>query len=232
MRASVPPEQVALEQVGTIEEYTRLHVAGISEPSPLARLMIIASVLRRCTQYVIQSQGMDVPPCDVRSRYQEVHSALLYLETESHFERPIGRAAECVQDGLPNSHSEALVVISYALYHLCHCLLSHASLLRQRTISHASGPPLSPTRHVIQENEAHAVELSLALSYSSTTGFAARCSFLSYCAIVSAVMHAVNLNTSTDQIQQQPNECLEVFSRYIANNSSYWRKSSVIVSKQ
>lgn len=223
-------EIIPSEQTGTIEKYTRLHIAGASEPSPLARLMIIASVLSRCTQYVIQSQVMDVPPWDVRSRYQQVHSALLYLETELHFERPVLEAAEIAQDGLPNSHSGALIVISYALYHLCHCLLSHASLLRQRMVFHSVNPPLSFVRRAAQDNQAHAIELSLSLGYSSTTGIAARCSFLSYCAIVSAVIHAVNRNAQTHHIRQQSEECLEVCSQFLARNSTHWRNSGVMVS--
>jgi hypothetical protein len=192
--------------------------------------MIVASVLSRCSQYVIQSSDVDVPPWDVRSQYQQVHSALLYLETELHFERPIREAVERSRTGPTSSHEGAPIVISYALYHLCHCLLSHASLLRQRMVSHTVGPPLTFTRHAAEDNQAHAAELSKLLGYSSRTGIAARCSFLSYCAIVSAVIHAISRNSETTQIQDQAEESLEISSQFLANNSGYWHNSGVMVS--
>lgn len=191
--------------------------------------MIVASVLSKCSQYVIQSSDVDVPPWDVRSQYQQVHSALLYLETELHFERPVRDAVEQSRHGPTNSHEGAPIVISYALYHLCHCLLSHASLLRQRMVSHTVGPPLTFMRHAAEDNQAHAAELSKLLGYSSTTGIAARCSFMSYCAIVSAVIHAISRNSQASQIQQHSEECLDVCSQFLANNSAYWHNSGVMV---
>jgi hypothetical protein len=225
LRAIVPPERT-----GGLDRYTKGHIAGLSEPSPLARLMIVASVLSRCSQYVIQSSDVDVPPWDVRSQYQQVHSALLYLETELHFERPVREAVERSRTGPTNSHEGAPIVISYALYHLCHCLLSHASLLRQRMVSHTVGPPLTFIRHASEDNQAHAAELSKLLGFSSTTGIAARCSFMSYCAIVSAVIHAISRNSEMARIQQESEESLEVSSQFLANNSTYWHNSGVMVS--
>ena len=201
----------------------------MSEPSPLARLMIVASVLSRCSQYVIQSSGTHVPPWDVRSQYQQVHSALLYLETELHFGRPVREAVERVPSGLPNSHERAMIIISYAMYHVCHCLLSNASHLRQRIVTSPVVPPLTFMRHAAEENLTHAVELSRSLAYSSTTGIAARCSFLSYCAIVSAVIHAVNRNSEVRETQEQSEECLEVCSHFLAQNSAYWHNAGVMV---
>lgn len=193
--------------------------------------MIVASVLSRCSQYVIQSAGTDVPPWDVRSQYQQVHSALLYLEVELHFGRPVHEAVERTVSGLPNSHEGAMIVISYAMYHVCHCLLSNSSHLRQRLNASPVVPPLTFMRHASEDNRAHAVELSRLLGYSSTTGTAARCSFLSYCAIVSAVIHAINRNSETSGSQKQSEECLQTCSQFLANNAPYWHNSKVMVSK-
>jgi hypothetical protein len=218
------------EKTGSIDCYTRRHVAGVPEPSPLARLMIVASVLSRCSQYVIQSSGTEVPPWDVRSQYQQVHSALLYLETELQFGLPVCEAVEQVPNAIPDSHEGAMIMISYAMYHVCHCLLSNASHLRQRTITSPVVPPPTFMRHAAEDNRTHAVELSRSLGYSSTTGIAARCSFLSYCAIVSAVIHAVNCNSEMRETKNQSEECLEVCSQFLARNSAYWHNAGVMVS--
>jgi hypothetical protein len=85
-------------------------------------------------------------------------------------------------------------------------------------------------RHAAEDNQAHAAELSKLLGFSSTTGIAARCSFMSYCAIVSAVIHAISRNSETAQIQQESEESLEVSSQFLANNSTYWHNSGIMVS--
>ena len=218
------------EETGKIDRYNRLQSTGLSEPSPLARLMIIASALSRCSGYIIRCSDEDLPPWDVRSEYQRAHSALLYLETELHFERPVHDAVERLGSGLLNSHDGDLIVISYALYHLCHCLLSHGSLLQQKMVSCAATPPPTFMRYAAQDNQTHAIELSRILEYSSTSGLATRCSFLSYCAMVSAVLHAVNLGSQASQSQQQSKACLEISSQFLANNTLFWRNSSVMVS--
>jgi hypothetical protein len=225
-KGTVPPERT-----GTIDNYTQLHVAGVPELSPLARLVVVASVLSRCSEYVIQSSGTDLPPWDVRSRYQQVQSALLYLETELRFSLPVREAVERTPKTLPNSHEGAMIIISYAMYHVCHCLLSNASHLRQRTITSTIVPPLTFLKHAAEDNQTHAVALSRSLGYSSETGIAARCSFLSYCAIVSAVIHAVNCNSEQSDTRSQASDCLEVCSNFLAQNSAYWHNAGVMVSQ-
>ncbi|USW57166.1 hypothetical protein Slin15195_G104850 [Septoria linicola] len=220
------------EDTEGLAAYTATQTVNLLPPSPLARVLIVASVLSRCSMYAIKKLEMDsqLPPWDAGSEYQKISSALLHLESQLGFEQPLREVSQMYEDATTASqHSTEPILFSNILFHLCQCLLTHFCLLSQRLNYTLQKPPLTFLRLSLQSNFTHAIALSDVLQQGIQLGCPVRGSFTGYAALISGTILAVHGGAQAVRGQQESKLQLESILRFLQRQSVYWPNHTSIV---
>lgn len=223
------------ERTERLAKYARLGISNPAAPSPFARVVITASVLSKCTQYVIQGADADspVPPWDAGSEFQKISSDLLYLESQLQFQRPLRDAVDACRSAAPGEHhSVEPLVLSYAIHHVCHCILNHFCLLRNKLKSYSANPPHSFIRQTLLSGQAHATSLTQLLRDAVEMGCAVRSSFLGYCCLTAAIIHSVNWDAGSSNLQQQSLRDIDFSYQFLERNAAKWPSWGTMVSQR
>lgn len=100
---------------------------------------MVASALGRCSRYVLDNQNKDgknpSSPWDSHSEYASTQTIILRLEAHCDMDMEIKQLIEreMAVDGEIDEQRAGHFILSRALFHLCHCLVNHPFLLRQRS---------------------------------------------------------------------------------------------------
>uniref|UniRef100_A0A8H7KAT8 Xylanolytic transcriptional activator regulatory domain-containing protein n=1 Tax=Bionectria ochroleuca TaxID=29856 RepID=A0A8H7KAT8_BIOOC len=140
-RASLPCDEEAFRQGSFQKTATLYQVSNWTADSDriggnFALTILAASALGRCARYVLHQRDADeLAPWDQRSEFASINTYLLlvshHLRIESTSVDDIAQA-HMKPDGSLDYQDAAHVVFSFAVFHLCYCLLNHPILLRLR----------------------------------------------------------------------------------------------------
>lgn len=215
--------------------YQFLHGKDVEpkKSAPLARVIVTATTLGRCTRYVLQDVNVrcERPPWDTSSDYAAVHSTLLDLEAQFEFRRPIrdALAQDCMIRVQLDRHSAEIVAFSYVLYHLCHCLLNHHFLLRRRLEPYSPKVPPSFFAQASDACRLYARNLTVLLEDARSLGCILHSSFFGYCSLVSGTINALHRYSENLEIQQESRIGLEMNLTFLTAHSNYWENAKPMV---
>lgn len=224
-------------KTNTIGQLLNWNSEVTESPSPLALVMLMASIFGRCTRYVHQNRRADeIPPWDPKSEFSAINSSLLLLESYS----KIGsqRVSDILlNESQANRHTDKQdighLVFAHTLFHLCHCLLNHPFLVRLRLRSFGSKAPTSFSARSLQVGCEHAKQLMDVLRDASDNGFRLESSFYAYCIAVAGGVNSIASHfehQSTDRRQSDIlyyfNECIDALKRL----SKLWDHAGNMVS--
>ncbi|KAJ6104846.1 hypothetical protein N7523_011166 [Penicillium sp. IBT 18751x] len=205
-------------KTNTIGQLLNWNAEITEKPSPFALVMMMASILGRCTRYVHQNRKADeIPPWDPKSEFSVINSSLLLLESYS----KIGnrRTSEILRnEDQPNKAIDRQeighVVFAHTLFHLCHCLLNHPFSVRLRLKAFGSKAPTSFSTRSLQVGCDHARQLMDILRDASENGCRIESSFYAYCIAV-----AGSVNSLASHFEHQNADCRQSDSLYYFNES-------------
>lgn len=114
----------------TLDELKSWDFQDYQSPNACCIAMLMISVFGRCVRYVRCEEYQEhVPLWDANSEFSNLSSLLsratAYFEIVS-----VGRLRSDI-GGLPRSEA-GYIIVTHMLFHLCHCLLNHPFLARQR----------------------------------------------------------------------------------------------------
>lgn len=221
------------EESEELEAYISNGAPQCSQPSSFSRVIIISTILSRCSQYAIQSRrdSHTRPPWDVNSHYTSINSSLIYLESHVNWQQPIRELMKSPEANAEHvSNSIELIVVSQVLHHLCYCILNHHFLLRQILAYCTTKLPVSFLINALQSGLYHAQELNRVLKSALQAGCRTNSSFLSYACLFSATIHAVYRHADTGPVREQAIEDLKFATSFLQRQARYWPNSATIVS--
>jgi hypothetical protein len=214
------------EDSGRVDQFFHDKDVQRKNPAPFARVIVMATVLGRCTRYILQ--GVDVrserPPWDTNSDYAAVHSTLLDLEAQFEFRHPIKEALgqDCMVGGQLDQHSAEPVVFAHALF---------------PPMSMFTEPPLlamPPARALRRESSAHVLllhtrNLTILLEDARSLDCISHGSFFGYCSLVSGTINSLHQYSENLEIQEESRLGLEMNLAFLTAHSTYWENARPMI---
>lgn len=201
--------------------------------SPFARVILIATILSRASQYVMQDVNFrtERPPWNSDSDYAAISSSIVNFEYQVGIHRPLEEALDIPGgfidefDGQPAEHT----VFYYALYHLTQCILNHHFLLRCRLRPYSSRVPPTFTSRAFNTCREHARSLTLLLENAHRLGCRLGASFLGYCTLVAGTINSLYQYDLDANIRLQSKEALDKNIEFLTRHSQYWNNAKLMV---
>ncbi|RAH64593.1 Zn(II)2Cys6 transcription factor, partial [Aspergillus aculeatinus CBS 121060] len=206
-------------------------------PSSLALVILLASILGRCTRYVYGVRHSDeIPPWDTKSEYAAVCSLLLLFEHYAELSPVQVTDLASGRDGImgdPYKYQElGHLIFAHTLFHLCHCLLNHPFILCQSLRPLKSKVPGSFAAQGMKAGIGHAVRLINLLQDVLNAGGPVQSSFYAYCLVVAGGILSIASHETTQSPKPQSSEMLECFQsglHMIDGLASLWPHASHMV---
>ena len=235
-RSGHPQATATLDQL-TSETPT----ASLSSLSTLALTTVMASTLGRCAQYTLGEQenhgtGGLVSPWNPKSKFSAIHSTLLQVESDFGLTDSVTdkiRRNYTSPDGAIDQHRAAPLVFSYALFHVCQCLLYHPFLLKQRLEDVGTRAPLSFISQSLDGCRFAANSLSRIMDEVKAMGCQTLSThydpFYGYCTMVAGTIHAVFLYSTDLSVAEAARIAFDSSMANLEELSLYWKSSSLMV---
>ncbi|KAJ6184820.1 hypothetical protein N7519_006121 [Penicillium mononematosum] len=204
------------KKTNTIGQLLNWNSEVTESPSPFALVMLMASILGRCTRYVHQNRRADeIPPWDPKSEFSAINSSLLLLESYSKVgNRPMSEILqnESQANNTFDIQEVGHLIFAHTIFHLCHCLLNHPFLVRLRLKVFGSKAPASFSARSLRIGCDHARKLVDVLRNASENGHHVESSFYAYCIAV-----AGGVNSLASHFEHQQAECSQSDISYYFN---------------
>jgi hypothetical protein len=111
----------------TLSQLSEQHSFPPVEKSPFALVLLLANLLGRATQVMLQAvnDSNEVPPWDHKSQIAATQSNLIYLEPSLSLQKSLQQSAlqNPAVNGRINQSAVGHVVFSQTLFHLCYRVL-------------------------------------------------------------------------------------------------------------
>ncbi|KAH0844014.1 hypothetical protein FOPE_08656 [Fonsecaea pedrosoi] len=214
------------KETSKLEQLSNGAHSNPAQHSPFAHVILIAYILGRAAQYMLQEFGVNRhPPWDSSSEFAAIGSDLSYLETQMEMHKPLEAMLGPYRNsaGVVDQANAGPIVFARALFHLCNCLLNHPFLLRRKIASCnrvASGRFLS---RAFESGLDSAKGLIGLLQDARKAGCISHTSFYGYCAIISGTIFIMNAHAATGDVQVRCFELLQETTSFIEDISRYWQ---------
>lgn len=201
--------------------------------SPFARVILIATILSRASQYLMQDINFrtERPPWDSDSDYAAIASSIFNFEYQVGIHQPFQEVF-----GLNGGFSSEFggqgsehIVFYYALYHLTQCILNHHFLLRRRLQPYSSRVPQVFTIRALNTCREHAQSLTLLLEDAHRLGCRLRSSFLGYCSLVAGTINSLHQYDIDFDIRLKSKEALNKNIAFLTRHAQYWNNANLMV---
>ncbi|VUC20937.1 unnamed protein product [Clonostachys rosea] len=206
---------------------------GDHTPSFPALVVVLTSILCRCTQSMLQDDQdrQRHPPWDPQSDFAGISSDLLALE--GHFETPIRDTLllSCSAEGVEiDPGVVGSLIFSRTLFCLCHCLLNHPFLLRRRVLATQTRSPSTFISRSLQTSREYATRLVQELNSAQKAGYHMTSSFYAYASTVAASIHVIHMNATDEVVRDSSSEAFALCYQLVTDLSRYWPSCELIVS--
>jgi hypothetical protein len=217
----------------SLDQMTNRMLSVPQQPSPFAQVIIMAHILGRSAQYMLQEFNIRSPhpPWDPHSDFAAIESDLLHFEMQLQMHRPLQDVLSPHLDpeGVPDCHNTGPIVFSRALFHLCYCLLNHPFLLRRRISSCRHPGPPSFTVRSFDLAWQHAQEMIAHIRSALSQGCLFQSSFSGYCIVLAGSIIALYTQHHTAEVRERAQNLLQESLQYLDNIGQYWRNVSTMV---
>lgn len=219
------------EKTITLEEFMHLRPGDADAPqSALAKVVVMAHMLSRAAQYMIQQSDSfnGIPPWDPRSDLAVIESDLIHLETCLRLRTPLPDivAEHSGADGQIDQQRIGPVIFSRALFHLCYCILYHPFLLRKRASKCKMEYPSSLLSRSLDTSFTHAKELTALITAATEAGCLVQASFYGYCAMVAGYIVSLYTGSGDEKAQAEACSLLCANITYLENLGQRWKNAS------
>lgn len=226
-RSSLSEPRLSLDQLA-LSENLGVHAVGY-----LARVVILASTLSRVANYILQQYDVTSqrPPWDHTSDFTVLRSRLTWLEVQLDFDTPIKDAItkQYETTGSWDSSSFESLVFSYALYHLCHCMLQHHFLLRRRFDGCSAKVPTTFLSDAIKTCWKHAQAMTYLLEDAKEVGCTVTASFYGYCTLMAGQINCLHQYSDDKDVQTKSTRALELNKVFLAKHARRWKNAAYMV---
>ncbi|KIW85705.1 hypothetical protein Z517_01097 [Fonsecaea pedrosoi CBS 271.37] len=200
--SSNPQTTLTLAQVSSQGATSEVSASSLS---PLGRVIVLAAELHRTSVYIVQGYDQDdqKPPWAPQSDFSAIRARLSSLEVQLEYDRPIQEVLADYSAMHPSAnarelHSVAPLIFSYALYHLCQCLLHHPFLLRRRFELSNAKFRTNFFAASVGASFKHAKILTETLQKAREAGYSTIASFLGYCALVAGSINFLHSHSDSE----------------------------------
>ena len=209
---------------------------GSYVPGQFALLVLMACTLGRCARYMLDSRQStdELPPFSPQSNYVTISSVLLYyesfIENGSSLDHTV-RLDMLKGDGVIDQQMVGHMILARVLFHLCHCLLNHPFLLRQRVDAAPAKTPTIWLARSLDTGVQHAGLLTAVFRDAKNIGCTVTTSFYGYSLLIAGTIHALSTHSHDKEIQQESMEYLISDIGYLDEIARYWKNTNLIVSE-
>ncbi|KAL2832783.1 hypothetical protein BJY01DRAFT_253713 [Aspergillus pseudoustus] len=171
----------------------------VTKPSLLALVILVASILCRCTRYVTQKPETDsdkVPPWALDSEVSSNQFLPLTLGIQT--------------SGILDRQQVGLLIFGKMLFHLCHCLVNHPFIICVRLRPFATKVPVSFSLRLLQVGREHACQLLDTVREAREAGYEIESSFTAYSIAVAGGIHSIAAHHEQRQAAAQGHHTQEV----------------------
>jgi hypothetical protein len=187
----------------------------------------MASIVGCIAQQMIQHRGKEkIPPWSSGSEYMKSLSRLYESETMAALSGrtlPQVLREEFTLDGNIDQQRTGHLLYSQMLFHLCHCLLSHPFLLREKLKALQRQPPPSFLREAFDRSYEHAAHILQLLADAEDTGCSVEASFYGYCVCISGGIQVLYLNDEATDVREKARKQLQCALDFLANLAKRWK---------
>ena len=220
-RAGTPERTTTLQQMA---EFT----GETPEPADYFSLTVWMASCVGCTaQQMIQHRGKErIPPWSSGSQFMGSLSRLFESETIIGISgRTLSRVLEqdFTLDGNIDQQRVGHLLFSQMLFHLCHCLLSHPFLLREKLKAVRRQAPSSFLREAFERSYEHAGHILQLLADAHQTGCNAEASFYGYCVCIAGGIQVLYLNADSSEVREKARERLQHALGFLAQLAKRWK---------
>jgi hypothetical protein len=173
-------------------------------------------------------------PFNPESQYVAITSILLYYESFIDSGSPVDHVVQqsmLKQDGEIDQQMAGHMLLARVLFHLCHCLLNHPFLLRQRVNATKAKTPETWLARSLQAGKEHAGLLTKVFQDAKNTGCTVATSFYGYCLLIAGTIHSFYTHSQDVNIQQESMEHLITDISHLDEIAKYWKNTTLIVSQ-
>lgn len=220
-RAGTPERTTTLRQMAEVSGET-------PEPVDYFSLTIwMASIVGCIAQQMIQHRGKEtIPPWSSGSEFMKSLSRLYESETMVALAgRTLSQLLreEFTLAGNIDQQRTGHLLCSQMLFHLCHCLLSHPFLLREKLKALPRKPPPSFLREAFTRSYEHAGHILQLLADAQEAGCNVEASFYGYCVCIAGGIQVLHLNDEATNVRDKAHEQLQYALNFLAKLAKRWK---------
>lgn len=194
--------------------------------APFAQVVVLANLLGRTTRCMLQlaDEENTPPPWDHRSEFAAAQSDLTYLEPTTPLQQALEE--EMSHDGSVSDHIDhsALgpIIMSHVLFHLCHCVLHHPFLMKNRFNQISAQRRTDFFSRSSETAYTHAKKLISVIQAAREAGGSPHTSFYSYASVFAGTILALHMNGASEIFRAETAELQEANFVYLEDLSLRW----------
>lgn len=220
-RAGTPERTTTLRQMSEFS-------SEAPEPVDYFSLSIWMASSVGCTaQQMIQHRGKQkIPPWSSGSEFMNSLSRLYESETMVGLSgRTLSQVLreDFTLEGSIDQQRLGHLLFSQMLFHLCHCLLGHPFLLREKLKAVQRQPPSSFLREAFVRSYKHAGHILRLLADAQETGCSVEASFYGYCVCISGGIQVLYLNDESAGVREEAYERLQYALKFLVQLAKRWK---------
>ena len=220
-------------RAGTPERTTTLrHMSEFSSEAPepvdyFSLSIWMASCVGCTAQQMIQHRGKQkIPPWSSGSEFMNSLNRLYESETMVGLSgRTLSQVLreDFTLDGSIDQQRLGHLLFSQMLFHLCHCLLGHPFLLREKMKAVQRQPPPSFLREAFARSYKHAGHILRLLADAQEKGCSVEASFYGYCVCIAGGIQVLYLNDESAGVREEAHERLQYALEFLAQLAIRWK---------
>lgn len=223
------------EQTATLQQLSHITDEAPERLDYFALSIWLANCVGHTSRYMIQNRRNErIPPWSSESEYMRLVSRL--LESETMVDECPGRTlSRAVQNQYTTGDSidqQRLghLLFSQMLFHLCHCLLGHPFLFRQRLKDFRRPSPPSFLYEAFNRCRKHASCILELSADAQAAGCNMETSFYGYCICIAAGVQVLYVNDPSAEIRENSHERYRHALESLAKLADRWKHIGSMVS--
>lgn len=220
-RAGTPERTITLQQMSEISD---------EAPEPVDHFSLtiwMASCAGCIAQQMIQHRGKErIPPWSSVSEFMKSLSRLFESETMLGLsDRKLSNVLQkdFTQDGHIDQQRAGHLLFSQMVFHLCHCLLSHPFLLREKLKAVQRQAPPSFLREAFSRSYEHAECTLQLLNNAQQAGCSVDASFYGYCVCIAGGIQVFYLHGDGSEVRENAREHLQYALDFLKQLAQRWK---------
>jgi hypothetical protein len=215
------------EQTTTLQRLSKISDEAHERLDYFALMIWLASCVGHTSRQMLQNRGDEnIPPWNSESEFMKSLSRL--FESETMVGYPGLTLSHAVQkdfttrDGIDQQRIGPLI-FSQMLFHLCHSLLSHPFLLRERLKAFRRPAPSSFLREAFMRCHEHTDCILQLAADARVAGCNIETSFYGYCVCIAGGIQVLYLNDNSAEVRKKSHGQLQYTLDFLSGLANKWK---------